>query len=95
MSNVIEFGSKTEKTIPTPVYHDYELHLHKLENEDEPTVLKDYGFLINNGAFYGIGRYFGEGEDKRMEFLVIAGVEDVRFARAVGEHVTRPAKLDA
>lgn len=97
--NVIEFGAskKTEDKGFTPVYHDYELVLHKLDSDNEPVTIQDYGFLINNGSFYGIGRYFEDGEnERRVEFVVIAGVDDVRYARSTGRHYERASgRLDS
>ena len=47
--NIVDM--RGEKII-TPTYFNYEIYM----KGDENNVIRTYGFLIANGAFYGIGR---------------------------------------
>lgn len=82
MADIIDLRGKTTESTPTPVYYNYEIHLKPVEGQAEPTVLKDHGFLIANGAFYAIGR----GPSGSVELMTAANSDQVNYVCSTGQY---------
>lgn len=82
MADIVDIRGKTMESPPTPMYYNYEIHLKLSEGQTEPTVLKDYGFLIANGAFYAIGR----GPSGSVELMTAANAEQVNYVCSTGQY---------
>lgn len=70
------------ETIATPVYYNYEIHLLPASEGATPEVIKDYGFLIANGAFYAIGR----GPSGAVELMAAANFDRVDYVCSTGQY---------
>jgi hypothetical protein len=81
MAEIVDIRGKTMETPPTPVYYNYEIHL-KAPEGVKPTVIKDHGFLIANGAFYAIGR----GPSGAVELMAAANADQVEFVCSTGQY---------
>jgi len=73
------------ETVKTPVYYDYEITL-----KDGTEPLRDYGFLIANGAFWAIGR----GPNGAVELMTAVPWDDVKYIKSVGVHEERTNTLN-
>lgn len=82
MADIIDLRGKTMESVPTPVYYNYEIHLKQTEGQETPTVIKDHGFLIANGAFYAIGR----GPSGAVELMAAANADQVAFVCSTGQY---------
>jgi hypothetical protein len=82
MAEIVDIRGKTIESPSTPTYFNYEIHLLPVEGQAEATVIKDYGFLIANGAFYAIGR----GPSGAVELMAAANADQVNYVCSTGQY---------